>query len=223
MDKKIIVIAASVTLVFFAAAVTARPQATVTDTPLYTFRMEQASNNMHFLPATVNEFTYTTQKGFTVACDTTLYSGSITPQTVPQVYTIWVTCKTCGPTCDTCRRTCNTCYCTCEWPCRCTSEGATCDFITCDFTCAFTCDTCFDTCFDSCWITCNWNTCFNTCERTCLELTCEHTCYLTCEPTCHETFWPNCPTQGLTCHTCPVTCSTCQTCVYTCWTTCIPP
>jgi hypothetical protein len=230
MDRKTIVTTAvCAVLTFFAVAlVAAHPQIDSCGTPLYTFRMEQASSEMHFLPTEVNGFSYAAEKGYTVnydgagvCCD---FDSSTPNTTVPnQINTMWITCTTCGPTCETCILTCDTCYCTCWETCKCTCQGITCDFVTCDYTCEDTCDTCFVTCFVTCWDTCNVNTCFNTCDPTCLQPTCEHTCYLTCEPTCHRTFWPNCPTWDITCHTCPITCSTCLTCNYTCWSTCIPP
>ena len=226
MDIKIAIAACAVLGFCAVAAVTANPQVK-SNTPLYTYRMEQASSGMSFLPTEKNDFTYTTEPGYTLDYTVTLTAGSSTPQTtVPMQNTQWITCETCGFTCDTCINTCQTCYCTCWDTCRCTCQGITCDFITCDFTCIFTCDTCFDTCFDTCWDTCFdtcFGTCFITCDPTCVDPTCEHTCYLTCEPTCHETFLPNCPTQEITCHTCPITCATCQTCIYTCWTTCLGP
>jgi hypothetical protein len=36
------------------------------NTPLYTFRMEQASSGMSFLSTTVNEFSYNTRDGYTL-------------------------------------------------------------------------------------------------------------------------------------------------------------
>ena len=44
------------------SAVTANPQ--TLNTPLYTFRMEQASSEMNFLPEEKSTFIYTTEKGY---------------------------------------------------------------------------------------------------------------------------------------------------------------
>ena len=40
------------------------------NTPLYTFRIEQASSKMNFLPTAMNEFTSTTEKGYNLTYDT---------------------------------------------------------------------------------------------------------------------------------------------------------
>lgn len=81
------------------------------NTPLYTLRMEQASSNMHFLPTTVNEFTYNAEKEFTLNMSTQEYGGAqpLGPLTEQENCTSlgWYTCSTCE-TCETCE-TCKPC------------------------------------------------------------------------------------------------------------------
>ncbi|KYK36382.1 MAG: hypothetical protein AYK19_01165 [Theionarchaea archaeon DG-70-1] len=63
--KKVSIAVVSMAVAFLAVTcVTASRQ--TSSTPLYTFRMEQASNRMSFLPTTVNEFTYNTRDGYTL-------------------------------------------------------------------------------------------------------------------------------------------------------------
>jgi hypothetical protein len=52
-------------VIFAALAVTVTASA-LPSTPLYTYRMEQASNKMHFLPTEMNGFTYIAEKGYTL-------------------------------------------------------------------------------------------------------------------------------------------------------------
>jgi hypothetical protein len=67
-------------------------------TPLYTVRMEQASSQMSFLPTEMNNFTYTTEKGYTVNYDILArcdyaglsFGGFTCPETCP--YTCEQTC-----------------------------------------------------------------------------------------------------------------------------------
>lgn len=143
------------------------------NTPLYTFRMEQASNKMNFLPTAVNGFIYSTEKGYALNYDAAGYCGATpygTYDTCGECTTIEITCWSCWYTClNTCPNTCeNTCVSTC----------GTCAQ-TCPSTCKNTCpNTCWNTCPNTCWATC-WNTCENTCEGpecTTIEITC-WTCY----------------------------------------------
>ncbi len=121
------------------------------NTPLYTFRMEQASSKMNFLPTIMNGFTYTTENGHTLNYDATGYCG------MPLDVTSG---KTCEGTCqgqETCQgyNTCDlTCWSTCPNTC-----GSTCP-LTCD-TCDHTCGTC-ETCI-TCRVTCIGSTCWETC------------------------------------------------------------
>ncbi len=188
MDKKqIIVIVASVAFALFVLTATALSSTPVT--PLYTFRMEQQSNDMHFLPTAVKEIVYTTEKGYTIGYDAAGCSG------VHLFDTGVLTCyySTCGG---------DTCYLTCPESCHGTCNDPTCPD-TCPVTCNPTCDdpTCANTCGDT-----HWNTCEETCEHTC-PVTCDD---ITCLETCSGyTCWETCP------DTCPITCEG-LTCLPTC-------
>ena len=149
MDRKSIVVVISVVVVGLAVtAVTARSWTT---TPLYTYRMEQASNKMNFLPTEMAGFTYTAEKGYTIPFETVNLSGDTPLDTWQTPYTCIYstceyTCETCdAPTCpDTCPATCNTC----AYTCACT--------VSCGPTCQDSCDygrcprTYWETCGDSC-------------------------------------------------------------------------
>lgn len=96
----------------------------VQSTPLYTYRMEQASFRMKFLPAEPSSFTYSTEN----ECTLNLQINGCCSQSVPLKPTFATceeTCNTCWNTCDTCETCENTCMATCPWP-----------------TC-YTCDTCW--------------------------------------------------------------------------------
>ena len=151
MDRnRVSVVVMSIVIVGLAVtAVFARSWTTTT--PLYTYRMEQASDKMHFLPTEINEITYNTEKGYTLTFETVKTAEDIpldtwqTPWTC--IYsTCEYTCKTCdAPTCpDTCPATCNTC----AYTCACT--------VSCGPTCQDSCDygrcprTYWETCGDSC-------------------------------------------------------------------------
>ncbi|KYK37620.1 MAG: hypothetical protein AYK19_00010 [Theionarchaea archaeon DG-70-1] len=95
----------------------------MTDTPLYTVRMEQASSEMNFLSTEMNNFTYTTGNGYTLNYDVSggccnggkLLGTCSNTQCGPSC---WNTCAgfTCSgePTCsDTCPKW-NTCHITCS-------------------------------------------------------------------------------------------------------------
>ncbi len=131
MDKKIVTAGIALALCV-ATCITASSQTT---TPLYTYRMEQVSSKMNFLPTERTTFTYTTEKGSALNCDVSP-CGDKTP-----LSTLW---QTCAPTCLTvCPDTCDTCD-TCV-----TFQGiATC--ASCKPTCQLTCDTCPWTCEDTC-------------------------------------------------------------------------
>lgn len=148
MDRIRMVIATVVAAVLLAACVTG---SSLTHTPLYTVRMEQASNEMHFLSTALNEFAYITEKGCILIYDEG-YSG-VQPLEEPTVP------GTCPNTCyDTCQ---NTCPYTCENTC----EGATCED-----TCQSTCEgpTCGGTCYGP------------TCKSTCVTCSPPPTCYPIC-------------------------------------------
>ena len=161
--------------------------------PLYTFRMEQASSKMNFLSTTTSEFMYVTEKGYTLnnsvqgCCQVHLDTG------------VW-TCyySTCGgPTCvltcpESCHGTCNDP--TCPDTCNPTCNDPTCPN-TCGDTHQHTCSTCEETCEHTCPLTCDDITCLETCSG----FTCYETCPETCSPTCHD---PTCvdPTCLETCN-----------------------
>ena len=99
------------------------------NTPLYTYRMEQMSSEMNFLITAVNDFSYTTEKGFTLIDE----SSPCCIEELLNPLTIGSTCVTChDPTCVTCPDTCI----------------PTCDDPTCPETCEPTCEqsTCIPTC-----------------------------------------------------------------------------
>jgi hypothetical protein len=157
MDRKqMLFVVMSIVLVFVAvAATTARP-GTSPATPLYTYRMEQASNDMNFLPAEGNGFTFTTKGGHAVNYDIVVYHD----------YDELLSTG-CKPSCI------STCYSTCVSTCN----------STCVSTCPQTCvSTCSSTCLNTCPNTCV-NTCSQTCVSTC-SYTCVSTCYGTCAETC---------------------------------------
>lgn len=114
--------------------------------PLFNYRMQQASNKMNFTPAVPCIFTYTAEKGCSLG---------------------YQTCEACfgkplpnftRSTCDIYEQTCDTCYDTCPGTCynTCPNSCGTCG------TCYSTCSTC-STCYPS-------PTCFGpTCMTMCLE------------------------------------------------------
>ena len=146
MDRKKVFIAASAACVILAVmCVTATPRLS---TPLYTYRMEQASSKMNFLPTEKSIFAYTTEKGYSLNCN-----ASFCDRGHPNMSDTYEECTTIEITCITCPGTCtDTC-----WP-----------------TCTNTCQTCPATCPGTCKNTCG-NTC-QTCEPTCLQITC-YTCF----------------------------------------------
>ncbi len=146
------VVAVSLAVVFATAG------SLMADTPLYIFRMEQASSKMNFLPTTVNGFAYNTENGYTVGYNVGKYSGGAG---------LLGTDATCHPTCE-------------GWTCDPTSCQNTCDD-TCPATCPYTCPaTCPSTCS-----TCGGWTCDPTgCHVTCPAGSCSATCSDTCGHTC---------------------------------------
>lgn len=154
MDRIRMSIAVASAVVLLAGAfVTANPQMT---SPLYTIRMEQASSEMNFLPTAVNEFTYSTEKGYSLTYG--VAGCCVTPIALTEGIPCKVTFETCVKTC----LTCSTCGSTCGYTCGCS--------------CGFTCDTCVATCGNTCNPTCNAITC-DSCIDTCI--TCS-SCSLTC-------------------------------------------
>ncbi|MGD2248582.1 MAG: hypothetical protein PVF58_09250 [Candidatus Methanofastidiosia archaeon] len=132
----------------------------VGNTPLYIFRMEQASSEMSFLPTIAKGFTYITENGCTLNHAVEGCCGIVPLDMKSERAT------ECDETCaNTCPATCETCP------------------STCDYTCPQTCDdpTCPSTCED---------TCGNTCEYTCDDPTCPSTCEFTCRYTCDKPCQP---------------------------------
>jgi len=132
MDRKwsLAVFSIGITLL----AVTCATASSWSSTPLYTFRMEQASSQMNFLPVERSGFTYTAEKGYSLN-----YGAGccfVNPLEEP---TYWETCSTCEYTCEggTCE---GTCYSTC--PNTCATCEPTCEQNTCWNTCDSTCSTC---------------------------------------------------------------------------------
>lgn len=101
MNKnRTLVVVSIVTASLAAMIVTATPQ--LFNTPLYTFRMEQQSSEMHFLPTEMNTFTYATEKGFTVEQKISPWSSEVHKfQDSAIVCPTVNTCFTCS-TCDSC-------------------------------------------------------------------------------------------------------------------------
>jgi hypothetical protein len=63
-QKTSIVVASIIVVSLAATCVTASSQ--TSNTPLYTFRMEEVSSEMNFLSTEVSEITYNTQNGYTL-------------------------------------------------------------------------------------------------------------------------------------------------------------
>ena len=162
MDRKkalLIVAGAAITLLAI-TAVTASPR--LSSTPLYTFRMEQASSNMNFLPTEQNQFVYTAESGYSLnyPINCSCCGGPVPLKPL--------TCNTCDEQmCEEPTECFGTCYSTCPGTCGTTCQGSTCDTCsgdTCDATsCQNTCSTCnqytcyFWTCI---YPTCLWETCY---------------------------------------------------------------
>lgn len=95
-------------------------------TPLYTLRMEKESYRMNFLPTTVNEFTFVTEKGCTLSVGSGVGNTpcSSTP-TSPQHLCEMTVETSCPLTCIV------TCPVTCAQSCGGTCVGETCEGSTC--------------------------------------------------------------------------------------------
>lgn len=115
MNRKMLAFIAGIALVSFAiAGVCASSWAY--KTPLYTMRMEQVSNDMHFLPPEMNDFTYTAENGYNLNYDVSAFSATTTSSVNFQTFDGSNTCNgsstcaysyTCPFTCNiTCSRTC---------------------------------------------------------------------------------------------------------------------
>ncbi|MGC1122158.1 MAG: hypothetical protein WBA22_13800 [Candidatus Methanofastidiosia archaeon] len=73
-------------------------------TPLYSLRMEQVSSEKSFLPTSINTFTYTAEKGYTLNYDISEGCCGVTPlimtwQPTCEFYNTCETCSTCQKTC----------------------------------------------------------------------------------------------------------------------------
>lgn len=153
MDRKLalIVVASTAFAVLTVATVTATPW--ISDTPLYAYRMEQASSKMNFLPTQVATFTYNAEKGYTLSYEAAGFcSAEPLAPTGEEIETCWPECTTNEYTCPN----------TCEWTCF----MSTCPVNTCSQTC-YTCpeNTCNSTCTSP--YTCHLSTCVSTCNPTC--------------------------------------------------------
>ncbi|MGD2248041.1 MAG: hypothetical protein PVF58_06515 [Candidatus Methanofastidiosia archaeon] len=151
--KKILAVSSVVILFFALTCVTA--QRAIEGTPLFTYRMEQASSKMHFLPTEKNSFDYKTEKSSILNCNSSSgYCGMANMANLR--------CSE-GSTCpDTCLDTCPH---TCPYTCPNTCQGWTCNNSTC--------------CSSTCWETCG--TCqAATCECTCVDSTCNAETACTC-------------------------------------------
>ena len=111
MNRKIVAFIAGIALV--SVAITAVTASSWVNTPLYTVRMEQVSNNMHFLPTEVNDFTYTAENGCNVTYDVSAYCDANASGIDVQTYSGGDTCwlyYTCPFTCIN--------NITCYWTCK---------------------------------------------------------------------------------------------------------
>ena len=162
MKRNQMLYAASISVAFLVVAVTAT--ASLSHTPLYTYRMEQVSSEKNFLPTAVNEFFYNTESGVTITYEVGAYCNAVNPLVSDGVNT----CETCPGHI--------TCYSTCPETCGEPSCWGTCFEPTCDTCTQPTCETC-ETCVTC--STCGEPTCDSTCPNTCGG---QHTCKFTCDP-----------------------------------------
>lgn len=114
-QKRISILVASAVLVFLTVACVAS-SSWVSITPLYTYRMEQVSSRMNFLPTEVNTFAYTAENKYTLDHYVSGNYGDVKPLECSYYLTTCAdTCiHTCNPTCDdplTCK------WSTCKFPC----------------------------------------------------------------------------------------------------------
>ena len=206
MDTKKWMLLAVSAIVFFAIA-TATANA-LPNTPLYTYRMEQVSSEMGFLPTEKNDFCYTAENGYTVTYLWEWYAAvshittSQPCELCRKLKTDWI--RTCPKTCETCpgdirckKTSWDTCAATCPITCVATCLGKpTCFYYTCEKTCPDN-----RTCQHTCPETCIYTLCWERCEDTYQVFTCI-TC-LTC---------PGIATCDVTCFTCPSTASRSSRC-----------
>lgn len=131
----------SAALVLLAVTAVTASSWRLSHTPLHTVRMEQASSEMNFLPTAMNNFAYTSERGYGLNYDVAGYCNSAVPLDTGGA-------PTCEVSCDPCLNTeCNTCWSTCVSTC------STC-VSTCSNTCVSTCRTCVYTCPYTCAATC---------------------------------------------------------------------
>jgi hypothetical protein len=223
MNKKQgICIVAIGTIAAFLAAAAVTADSSILSTPLYTYRMEQASDTMNFLPTEQSTFTYTAKQGCNLNCRAENHCGEgILSTTGLETCYGYFTCQgyyTCSQTCEgythggsTCLTTCLNWWTCTQYTCDLSCDGYTCvAAFTCMGTCVVTCPETCETCQGQGW-TCNATgcqqtcyTCGFTCEATC-PATCEGTtCPWTCEETCEDTCEYSCDdTCGKTCDGCP--------------------
>ena len=157
--KWIVLTVVSAASILLAVSVTASSWG-LPNTPLHTYRMEQASSEMSFSPVSLSNFSYTVEKGYNINYEYCMYGHEF--DDVIKAFTV-------EPTCE--QETCHTC-----------NQSTCCS--TCNETCISTCCTCVSTCSGTCVNTCN--TCVNTCNSTCVSTcdTCVSTCNYTCPATC---------------------------------------
>jgi hypothetical protein len=151
MDRRKVSLAPVIVVLTLLAITCVTAHSLISNTPLYTLRMEEASNKMNFLPTAMNEFTYLTEEGYKVNHEV---SGFCSTEPLDHCTSFYTTCGvTCPSICEPTSDTCN---------------GYTCD----DTSCQSTCDTCLDTCPYTCWSSCSTcSTCAGggyTCDGPCI-------------------------------------------------------
>jgi hypothetical protein len=116
MDRKRVlpVVITAALLSLMVTIVTA--SSSISYTPLYSLRMEQASSEKNFLPTSINNFTYAAENGYTLNYDISEGCYGITPLIVTWQPTceFYNTCETCSGGLNTCPNTCwDTCWVSC--------------------------------------------------------------------------------------------------------------
>ena len=117
-----IVIGAIIVAIAFLAMVAVSASLRIQNTPLYTYRMEQTSSKMNFLPTEMNRFAYITEKGYTLEYGAAeeFCGAELSGYTCNPFFTCLKTCynSTVGCGCDT-QFTCPQTWCTClyTFPC----------------------------------------------------------------------------------------------------------
>lgn len=66
MDRKMMSLSVICIVIVSLMAVCVTASARISNAPLYTYRMEQASSEMNFLPTKMNSFTYITENRYTL-------------------------------------------------------------------------------------------------------------------------------------------------------------